>query len=965
MVRQLCSKEAIRSHLPGATAGLFLARVALEAARRPLPIPVILAATVLGGAGGLWAARRLHPRWPALILLAYVLWPQQSPAVAASVALLAVLVWLLHAAHASKRWAWAADGALFAAALLLYAATAAPGLLPADAGEFQFVAPLLGIAHPPGYPLYTIAGYLFTHLLPWTSAAYSLNLMSALLAAFTLLLLARATRVWARTLGASPALQIAAGLAAALTLGTATTFWAQATIANIRTPTAFFTALALYALAHFAASDGERESDRALTLFALALGLGLTHHPSLAFPAFFLVAYVLLIDPHLITQPRRWMRPALGLTAGLLPLAYLPLRGLADPIQNPGGLATLDGFLNHVLARGFAGDMFAFANPTDLPHRLALLPTLFPFQFNVPLLAAALLGLLALLWRERRLFVALAGSIALHTFVAITYRAPQTVEYLMPAYLPLAVAVGLLPALLKGRLAPALAALLLWTGVLNGATHAPSFFELASDTTARQSVEPLLQAAPENARILANWRWFTPLRYLQVIEGQRPDVELVEVYPVAGEAYHDTWLRHVEETPSDQTVLLTQFYEFPGVTTEPWEQGFLLRPRPVTEPAAPLEPVGAQFGGQVELMGFSVLNERLAPGDVIELVLAWRPVGPLDPPPSFTVHLTDAEGHSLAQVDRSLETDVAPGELRFVRLALPLYPFLSPGAYHLTVGAYTITAAGFETLPLADGAPSLALTGLDVPPADSRPFTLHPRRVPFADGPTLVGIDFDRSAADTLRVTLHWRGPNAAQRTVRVRARGGAEAVVSLMPLPDGAYQTVAVDLPGNPRGLLAVALINGEGEVLRAAGPWGWPLGELWIFAPPADARFVPLGREFALVDVDARPSANGEAFIVDATLVGMHALTADYSTSVRLVAEDGRWLASHDGQPALGAVPTLKWIAGSRVTDRHVLPLPADFSGGGVSATLVAYERFRLAPLVPMSGWFYTVPLGTWTLP
>jgi hypothetical protein len=47
------------------------------------------------------------------------------------------------------------------------------------------------------------------------------------------------------------------GVAAALTLGSATTFWAQATIANIRMPTLFFAALALYALARFAALTAE------------------------------------------------------------------------------------------------------------------------------------------------------------------------------------------------------------------------------------------------------------------------------------------------------------------------------------------------------------------------------------------------------------------------------------------------------------------------------------------------------------------------------------------------------------------------------------------------------------------------------------------------------------------------------------------------------------------------------------
>ena len=188
----------------------------------------------------------------------------------------------------------------------------------------------------------------------------------------------------------------------------------------------------------------------AAVALALALGLGGGHYPPLAFVTVFFAIYVLLTDPRLVVQPRRWWRPLLvGLASFLLPLAYMPIRGMMGAPQASSGLATLPGFLNYFLARGFAGDMFAFATATDLPHRLALLPTLFPLQFNVVLLAAALLGLLGLIWRDWRLFVLLAGSLVLHTFVTITYRAPQTVEYLMPAYLPIAIAVGLLPSLLS------------------------------------------------------------------------------------------------------------------------------------------------------------------------------------------------------------------------------------------------------------------------------------------------------------------------------------------------------------------------------------------------------------------------------------------------------------------------------------------------------------------------------------
>ena len=390
-----------------------------------------MAVGLMAALGGIALARRLSPRrarlWPALLLLVYIPWPQRDPIVAANVAVLAVLVWLLAWLFENERdglpqWTESlADGATFAIALIAYAATTAPDVLPADAGEFQLAAALLGVAHPPGYPLYTMLGHLFIRIIPWGTPAYRLNLMSGLLAAGTLVFIARATRLWARRLGASPRVAIAGGLAAALTLSTATTFWAQATIANVRTLAVFFAALALYTLARFANVKEPHQADRALVVLGLTLGLAGGHYPPLAFISIFFVVYLLLTDPHLIAQPRRWWRPLLaGLAGLLLPLAYLPIRGAMNAPLAPDGLDTLSGFLHHFLARGFLGDMFAFANAADLPNRLALTPTLFLFQFNPLLLAAALLGLLGLVWRDRRLFVLLMGSLALHTFVTIT-----------------------------------------------------------------------------------------------------------------------------------------------------------------------------------------------------------------------------------------------------------------------------------------------------------------------------------------------------------------------------------------------------------------------------------------------------------------------------------------------------------------------------------------------------------------
>jgi len=971
----------------GILLGLATARFLLEIPDLPVPVPVILAVALGGGAAGFLLARR-QPSigWPALVLLIPVLWPWHlSPTAWASIIALWGLLEIVRGSDGrppllSDRWAdRLADIAVLVLFSALYLATLSRDVLPADSGEFQLVAALLGVAHPPGYPLYTLAGHLFIRLVPIGTPALRLNLMSVPMAVVTLLWTARATRLWARHLGASPLLARMGGLAAALTLGSATTFWAQATIANIRMPTLFFAALALYALARFAALTAENAEsaekrnqsprrDRSLLLLALALGLGIGHHPSLAFVGVFFILYLLGQDPRLLLQPRRWWRPVLVFLAALLvPLAYLPIRGAMGAPLAPPDLDTLQGFLWHVLAKGFAGDMFAFANLRDFPHRLALLPTLLTFQFNGLLLALALLGLLTVLRRDRWLSLLLAGSFALHTYVTLTYRAPQTVEYLMPAYLPIALAVGLLPAGWRNHedtktqrklsfsscLRVLVVSIAVWAGYLNLQMHV-SLAELATDTSTRQTVQPLLEAAPPNSVILADWHWATPLWYLQQVEGRRPDVAVEYVYPVVGEDYGATWLRWVEERGTERPLLVTHFYDFPGYTAEPVGAGFRLHRRPLTgAPGAGASPAPTgteiSFAGGVQLVGYRLPDSPVRAGQVLEVVLVWRRTAPSDRAPSFTLRLADADGREVAQADRYLGTDTVPGEVRWERLALPLYPTLRPGRYQLRLGAYTVSEAGFEPLPTADGETFIPLTELDVAP-DSRPlFTLHPCHIPYAGGPTLVGVDYDRTVPETLRVYLRWRGPTDGG-TLRLRAVGGETATADLPALPQGAYQTVAVDLPGTARGLLLLSLTDGAGQVRAAVGPWGWPVRWVMLPVPPGDVRFVPLGDEMAVVGVQFSPAAPGTLMTVDVHLVGLRALTDDVATSVRLTDEAGRYLGAHDCQPALGTVPTLKWIGGSRVRDRHLIPIPADWTGGAVRATLVAYERFRMAPLLPL---------------
>ena len=117
-------------------------------------------------------------------------------------------------ADRSLALAWVAALGVGAIALALSVWRVMPGLGFWDTAEFQLVLPVMGTAHPTGYPTYVLIGWFASILLqPLGEAAFRMNVLSAILvgvgSAFTVDL--------ARRLTGSTLLGIAAGLGTALT----------------------------------------------------------------------------------------------------------------------------------------------------------------------------------------------------------------------------------------------------------------------------------------------------------------------------------------------------------------------------------------------------------------------------------------------------------------------------------------------------------------------------------------------------------------------------------------------------------------------------------------------------------------------------------------------------------------------------------------------------------------------------
>jgi hypothetical protein len=409
-------------------------------------------------------------------------------------------------------WDRTADVLLAACCLLLplvlYLQTLAPSVaaLFDDSLEFPLVVYRLAIAHPTGYPLYTLLGKLFTWG-PGYNVAWAVNLLSAVAGALTVALVYLVARQL--THRRWPA------LLAAVALAVSPVFWSQAVIAEVYTLNSAFVAGLLWLALRWARqplvpvepfslllaeSRGRRPlflpresihmrlppavrqvAHRLYTfyrrffpavlprrrlqihplLYALAVlfGLSQTHHRTtlLLVPALLVFVFLIerrtfsraaLLGPEHPDRPR-WLQ-VVGRSIVLLAVCtILPLLlYLYLPLRgNVGSLDgtysnTWSGFWRWVTTGGYSA--FLADNPLGRSLDAAFYGRLFWQQFGPAGLALALVGLIGLVRQPKAL--ALTGlAFAAYVVFAIAYRVPDVEVFFIPAFVLVAVwiAVGL------------------------------------------------------------------------------------------------------------------------------------------------------------------------------------------------------------------------------------------------------------------------------------------------------------------------------------------------------------------------------------------------------------------------------------------------------------------------------------------------------------------------------------------
>jgi hypothetical protein len=246
---------------------------------------------------------------------------------------------------------WLVNGitiALPVISFLVYFLSLSPSLSSqSDSGELVSAAALLGIAHPPGYPLYTLLGHLFSLLPLAGDAAFRLNIMSAFFSSLALAFIFH--------LGLLIFENLSIAVTVALLYAFSQDFWRLSLSAEVFSLHIFFVCLILFLLFRWrrAVIDGNEGRDSIFLLF-FATGLACAHHHTILFIApacLYLVIKDKMYRP--LAKPRTLIFSLLFFAGGLLPYIYLPLRAAAHPPVCWGDAASPHGFLRIVTRAGY------------------------------------------------------------------------------------------------------------------------------------------------------------------------------------------------------------------------------------------------------------------------------------------------------------------------------------------------------------------------------------------------------------------------------------------------------------------------------------------------------------------------------------------------------------------------------------------------------------------------------------
>jgi hypothetical protein len=477
---------------------------------------------------------------------------------------------------------------LFLGSLILFLCTLAPTVTFVDSGELIVTARNLGVAHPPGFPLYLLIAHLAT-LLPVGTVAQRVHFASAFSAAIAVALVYLVTteailfrqelfakqhsgklRLRAKQTYLPETFLLVPGLVAGSLAAFSRTLWAYATVAEVYTLNALLILLVFLLVLRWrsrfldwklsaspnaqqpksVSADKSRnpasgipsESYRSagngllyLAAFVFGLALGV-HHITVALTLPAIAWLVYKTKGAEFFRSRQLLGAALACLLGCAVYVYLPIAASRSPLLNWGNPDTPARFWTHITGRQYQSNLSL--SPGQIRRQAALHAKLAFREFAWPWLPAGLvlagIGFHSLYRRDRALLIFLVLVIGFNFLFAMTYEIAEDKDaYSLPIFLVIAIAAGVgayaVLAAAKKRRGFVVAIIFLIGPVLAFAANA-RINNRRDYHVAEDYVGNIFSSISPNGLLLtSDWQVASPMLYFQEISGQRPDVICIDV----------------------------------------------------------------------------------------------------------------------------------------------------------------------------------------------------------------------------------------------------------------------------------------------------------------------------------------------------------------------------------------------------------------------------------------------------
>lgn len=334
---------------------------------------------------------------------------------------------------------------------IIYLFTLAPSVIQIDSGELATVQYTLGIAHPTGYPLFTMLGFLFLQIPLGLRKITQANLLAATWSVFAIYFFIKVLIVLLinieekknnvvskkkqKTVAAikfNEDQKIFSIIAAAFFLAFSKTFWMQSTSVEVYSLQTMLFALILFF--SFKAFSSKEESSKTWLLVGLSFAFGFSNHMTtlLAIP---FAAILFFIKEKLTTSSIKIIFKTLVLSIPVLVLIYLylPIRAAQNPIMNWGNPINFENFWRHFTGRQYQVWLFASFEATK--KQLGNFVSNFPSEFTIIGLFIGLIGFIFLYKIDKKIFLTTLATFLFAVLYSVNYDIVDLDSYFLLAYM--------------------------------------------------------------------------------------------------------------------------------------------------------------------------------------------------------------------------------------------------------------------------------------------------------------------------------------------------------------------------------------------------------------------------------------------------------------------------------------------------------------------------------------------------